>query len=401
MDAVKAERYANILPMEELNTPEKRLLPFTIYNNLRTTTPVRYDESRGCWDVFRYEDVHRILKDPATFSSVRKLAERDTILTMDPPRHTQMRALVNKAFTPKVVNDLAPHIASITQELLDAVASKGQMDTVHDLAVPLPVIVIAELLGVPPKDRHLFKEWSDILVKGPDVNTDEAFRQVMMEKAQAMKELNAYFAVILEERRQKPQEDLISLLLEAEVEGQKLTDEELLGFCILLLAAGNETTTNLITNAVRWLTEDQELQKQLQEQPELIPSFVEEVLRYYPPIQAIGRVVMQDVEIQGIPIKAGQQVVSWVAAANRDDNKFPDPDRFIVDRKPNAHLSFGFGTHFCLGAPLARLEGQVVLSHLLQRFHDIEFVSGSELQYIQSPFVFGVKQYPVRFRSVK
>ncbi|MCY9662317.1 cytochrome P450 [Paenibacillus chondroitinus] len=397
----KAERYANIIPMHELDTKEKRLQPFPIYNWLRQATPVRYDESRNCWDVFLYEDVHRILKDPATFSSVRMLSVMETLLTTDPPRHTQLRALVNKAFTPKVVNDLAPHILSITEELLDAVRKSGRMDAVHDLAVPLPVIVIAELLGVPPKDRYLFKEWSDILVKGPDVNTDEAFLNVMAEKTQAMKELNQYFAAIAAERRQAPKEDLITLLLEAEIDGVKLNEEEVLGFCILLLAAGNETTTNLITNALRRLTEDTGLQQQLREQPELVSSFIEEVLRYYPPIQAIGRVVTQDVEVHGTAIKAGEQVVSWVASANRDEAKFQEPDQFIIDRKPNAHLSFGFGTHFCLGAPLARLEGQIVIKHLLEHLDSIEFISGLELDYIQSPFVYGVKQFPVSFKELK
>lgn len=397
MEMEKAERYANIIPMAELDTKEKRLQPFAVYNQLRTSHPIRYDESRGCWDVFCYEDVHRILKDPATFSSVRKLAERETILTMDPPRHSQMRAIVNKAFTPKVVNDLGPHIKSITDELLDAVVNNGSMDIVHDLAVPLPVIVIAELLGVPAEDRHLFKEWSDILVKGPEVNTDEAFHRVMTEKTQAMKELNGYFATIVEQRRKEPKDDLISLLLAAEIDGQKLNEEELLGFCILLLAAGNETTTNLITNAVRVLTEDSALQSRLSGQPELVPSFIEEVLRYYPPIQAIGRVTTQDVDIHGTQIKAGQQVVSWVASANRDEAKFPEPDQFNAERKPNAHLSFGFGTHFCLGAPLARLEGHIVIQRLLERLKDIRFVEDSELSTIQSPFVYGVKQFHVRF----
>ncbi|MBP1960932.1 cytochrome P450 [Paenibacillus aceris] len=395
----KSERYANIIPMAELNTKEKRLLPFPVFNQLRQTTPVRYDESRGCWDVFRYEDIHRILKDPVTFSSKRGLAvkDRETILTMDPPRHTQLRGLVNKAFTPKVISDLASRISSITDELLDDVQIKETMDIVSDLAVPLPVIMIAELLGVPPEDRNLFKEWSDILVKGPDQNTDEAFKQIIAEKEQATDELSDYFARIAEQRRVEPKEDLISLLLQAEVEGEKLSDKEILGFSILLLAAGNETTTNLITNAVRRLTEDITLQQQLRDSPELIPGFLEEVLRFYPPIQAIGRVATQDVEIGDFLITKGQQVVSWVASANRDEAKFADPDTFIVDRKPNAHLSFGFGIHFCLGAPLARLEGQIVMETLLKRFRDIQFVTGSEMTYIQSPFVYGVKQYKVSF----
>jgi cytochrome P450 family 109 len=401
MQMKKPERYANMIPMAELDTKEKRLNPFPVYDRLRQTTPVRYDEGRSSWDVFRYEDVHRILKDPATFSSKRALAvkERESILTMDPPRHTQLRALVNKAFTPKVVSDLAPHIASITNDLLDAVQGSGKMDIVHNLAVPLPVIVIAELLGVPPEDRKLFKEWSDILVKGANVNTDEAFNRVIAEKEQAMEELNAYFAKIIEQRRRQPREDLISMLLAAEIDGQKLDDKELLGFSILLLAAGNETTTNLITNAVRRLTEDRGLQQQLHGDLELVPGFIEEVLRFYPPIQAIGRVAAQDVEVGGMQIKAGEQVVSWVASANRDEAKFTDPGTFVVDRKPNAHLAFGFGIHFCLGAPLARLEGQIVLRTLLERMKEIRFAAGSELSYIQSPFVYGVKEFPVTFIS--
>lgn len=399
MQTKKSERYANIIPMDELDTKEKRLYPFPIFNKLRQTTPVRYDESRSCWDVFRYEDVHRILKDPASFSSNRGLTgqERETILTMDPPRHDQMRALVSKAFTPKVISDLEPHIRSITNELLNPVQDSGKMDIVHDLAVPLPVIVIAELLGVPSQDRKLFKEWSDILVKGPIENTGEAFNQVMAEKGRAIEELDAYFAKIVEQRRKDPKKDLISLLLTAEIEGQKLNDKDILGFCILLLAAGNETTTNLISNAVRRLTEDQKIQQRLRENPELISSFVEEVLRFYPPIQAIGRVAASDNEIGGALIKAGEQVVSWVASANRDETKFTDPDNFIVDRRPNAHLAFGFGIHFCLGAPLARLEAQVALNIILDRLLNMQFVKGTELQPIQSPFVYGVKQYSITF----
>ncbi|MBA4496391.1 cytochrome P450 [Paenactinomyces guangxiensis] len=396
----KTERYANIIPMAELNTKAKRLNPFPIYDQLRQSTPVRYDENRSCWDIFRYEDVHRILKDPATFSSRRgmDIKRRETILTMDPPRHNQMRGVVNKAFTPKVINDLAPHITSITNELLNTVEGHGEMDIVSDLAVPLPVIVIAELLGVPPEDRQLFKDWSDILVKGPDENTEEAFNQVVAEKEQASEELSAYFARIVDQRRTEPKDDLISQLLSAEIEGQKLNDEEVIAFSVLLLAAGNETTTNLITNTIRRLTEDQALQQQLKGNPDLIPGFIEEVLRFYPPIQAIGRVATRDVEIGGMMIKTGDQVISWVASANRDETKFKNPESFVVDRKPNPHLAFGFGIHFCLGAPLARLEGKIALRTILERLNEIQYLTGSELSYIQSPFVYGVKQYPITFQ---
>ncbi|TXK66620.1 cytochrome P450 [Paenibacillus sp. N3.4] len=385
--------------MAEIDTPEKRLNPFSIYNHLRQTTPIRYDASRDCWDVFGYEDVHRILKDPGAFSSIRGVVEKstETILTMDPPRHTQMRALVNKAFTPRVIADLAPHIESITNELMDSLIDRNKMDVVHDLAVPLPIIVIAELLGVPSEDRKLFKVWSDTLVKGTDVNTEEALKQISTEKAQALQELTSYFKEIVGLRRTDPKEDLISLLLSADIEGEKLSLQEIIGFAILLLAAGNETTTNLITNAVRVLTEQTSIQQQLLENSEWIPGFIEEVLRFYPPIQAIGRVAASDIEIGDTHIKKGDQVVSWVASANRDETKFSNPDVFVADRRPNAHLSFGFGIHFCLGAPLARLEAQIAIRAIVNRLTDIRFATGSKLAYIQSTFVFGVKQFPIVF----
>ncbi|WP_310230943.1 cytochrome P450 [Brevibacillus nitrificans] len=385
--------------MKELANDAAQLLPFPIYRELREKTPVRYDEDRQSWDIFRYEDVHRILKDPATFSSRRGLEVRgETLLTMDQPKHTHMRNLVNKAFTPKAINDLAPRITSITNELLDQVSSHGKMDVVHDLATPLPVIVIAELLGVPAKDRMLFKEWSDTMVKGVEDNTDTAFAHMMAERDKAEAELVQYFLKILEERRKKPEDDLVSALLDAEIDGEKLQEQDILRFCILLLVAGNETTTNLITNATRLMTEQPAIQEQVRQQPELVKSMVEETLRYYPPIVAIGRVATQDVKIGGQLIREGQQVVSWVGAANRDPDKFDDPETFHPDRKPNAHMSFGFGIHFCLGAPLARLEAQIALEIMLSRFSDIEFEQ-STLTPIPSPFVFGVKSYPVTFRE--
>ena len=399
----KIERYATFIPMPELDTEEKRMNPFPIFKQLRQTTPVRYDEGRNCWDVFRYEDVQRILKDPAVFSSKRGLdgGQIESILTMDPPRHSQMRAIVNKAFTPKVVSDLGLHINSIATDLLDTVQESGKMDMVHDFAVPLPVFVITELLGVPPEDRQLFKTWSDVLVKGVNQNTNEAFNLIMAEKMQVTKELGAYFSKIIEQRRKAPKEDLISLLLSAEIEGQKLNDQELIGFSVVLLAAGNETTTNLITNAVRYLTEEPKLQKLLHENTELVPGFIEEVLRFYPPIQAIARVAKKDIEIGGKKIKSGDQVVNWVGSANRDELKFTDPDSFVIDRHPNPHMAFGFGIHFCLGAPLARLEGKIAIGTIVERLEQIQTVQDFQLTSIQSPFVYGVEQFPVTYSIVK
>ncbi|MED4781068.1 cytochrome P450 [Brevibacillus choshinensis] len=395
----QATRYANIIFIKELARNDEQLFPFPIYRELREKTPVRFDEERGSWDIFRYEDVHRILKDPATFSSRRGLEVRgETLLTMDQPKHTHMRNLVNKAFTPKAINDLAPRITSITNELLDQVIKNGKMDVVHDLATPLPVIVIAELLGVPSKDRMLFKDWSDTMVKGVEGNSEEAFAQMVAERDKAEKELAEYFLTILNERRNKPEDDLVSALLVAEIDGEKLQEQEILRFCILLLVAGNETTTNLITNAIRIMTEQPAIQDQVRQHPEFVKTTVEETLRYYPPIVAIGRIATQDVEIGGQLIREGQQVVSWVGSANRDPEKFEKPDTFLPDRKPNPHMGFGFGIHFCLGAPLARLEAQIALDIMLSRFSDMQLAK-APLTPIPSPFVFGVKSFPITFTA--
>lgn len=390
------KKYANYIPIRELAAIESQLSPFTVYDEMREQTPVRYDENRKCWDVFRYEDVQYVLKNPKLFSSQRNRAN-ESMLTTDPPKHKQLRDLVNQAFTPRAIEALAPRIQEIADDLLSSHLAKGQIRMVHDLATPLPVIVIAELIGVPTSDRDKFKEWSDVQVKGARDDSDEAFQELMAEKAKNHEELSNYFTAIMEQRRIQPEDDLISLLLAAEIDGQKLTDKEIVGFCILLLAAGNETTTNLITNGVRILAEQPQLQQQLREHPEMIQTAVEETLRYYPPIVAIGRVAKETVELGGQTIQAGDQVISWVGSANRDEQKFADADTFVPNRKPNQHMGFGFGIHFCLGAPLARLEGRVVLQTLLNHMEHIQLVPDTTLQPIQSAFVFGVKEYPVTF----
>lgn len=391
-------KYANYIPIRELHNKERQLSPFQVYAELRENTPVRYDEHRECWDVFRYEDVQYVLKNPKLFSSERNRAGT-SMLTTDPPKHKQLRDLVNQAFTPKAIEALAPRIQDIADELLAPHLSGGRMNLIDDLATPLPVIVIAELIGVPATDRREFKEWSDVLVKGARDDSEEAFQELEKEKLKNIQELYAYFTHIMEQRRLKPQDDLISLLLDAEIEGEKLTEEEVVNFCILLLAAGNETTTNLIANAVRNLSEQPELQEELREHPDKVASAIEETLRYYPPIVAIGRVAREDIELGGKAIKAGQQVISWVGAANRDGAQFEQADQFVSDRKPNRHMGFGFGIHFCLGAPLARLEARVVLHTLLQRMEQIQLVPETTLEPIQSAFVFGVKEYPIQFNE--
>ncbi len=392
-------KYANYIPMRELNTVDKQLYPFNAYNELLEQTPVRYDENRKCWDVFRYDDVQYVLKNPKLFSSQRNRSNQ-SLLYMDPPKHKQLRDLVNQAFTLKKIEQLAPHIRSIAEDLLSSHLPNGRIDLVHELAGPLPVIVIAELIGVPTSDRNIFKHLSDLLVKGARDDSEEAFQELMDEKAKAHEELDQYFMNIVNERRHALKDDLVSLLIEAEIEGQKLSDLEIVRFCILLLVAGNETTTNLITNAVRILCEQPELQQRIAEQPGLIPTTVEETLRYYPPIVAIGRVASEEVVLQGQTIQPGQQVISWVGAANWDERKFSQSEQFVPDRKPNQHMGFGFGIHFCLGAPLARLEGRIVLETLLAHMREMKLEAGATLKPIQSAFVFGVQEYPVVFDAI-
>jgi cytochrome P450 len=315
---------------------------------------------------------------------------------MDPPKHAQMRDLVNKAFTPRAIQNLIPRIHQISQELLNQIAD-DKADIVSDFATPLPVIVIAELLGVPAEDRGLFKQWSDVLVEGAEDLSDEAFQKLRRKRMQTKEEFTLYFQQILAARSAKSEDDLVSALLLAEIEGERLTKQDVISFCILLLAAGNETTTNLITNGVRLLTEQPDIQSELSAQPELIPGFIEEVLRYYPPIVAIGRVASRDSEVGHTAIRKGDQIISWVGAANRDEDKFANPDEFDCRRKPNPHLSFGFGIHFCLGAPLARLEGKIAIEELLKAFKQMRRDPNASLTPIPSSFVFGVKNYPIRF----
>ncbi|MBU7318971.1 cytochrome P450 [Paenibacillus oleatilyticus] len=389
-----------IAPVKELSTKEAQIDPFPFFRQCRESAPVRYDPQRECWDIFRYEDVYNVLKDPTTFSSVRPIKGPvllGSIIGMDPPKHMQMRGIVSKAFTPKSIEELGPRIASITEELLDAVANEGVTDLVHDLAVPLPVIVIAELLGIPAQDRRLFKEWSDSIVKGPQSGSKEDMLQLYLEREKTRHELDDYFLKVIAERRNRPEDDLVTKLVEAEVNGERLNDMEIVEFCILLLAAGNETTTNLITNSVRRLAEDPALQTRLHEQPALIESFVEEVLRYYPPVLSLSRYATKDVRIGHTNIREGELIIPWIGSANRDENKFPAADQFIEDRTPNPHMAFGFGNHFCLGAPLARLEAIIALRIIMNRMTNIRFAEHFAFKPIRSPFVYGVEELPILF----
>jgi pimeloyl-[acyl-carrier protein] synthase len=287
------------------------------------------------------------------------------LLMLDPPDHTRLRRLVNKAFTPRRVEALRPRIQAIVEEILGGLRDAREIDLIHDFAYPLPVIVIAEMLGVPAADRTQFKRWSDELVALLDPLQAENGLDAAQ---QAFVEFCAYFRQIFQARRRQPQDDLVSALVAAEEQGDTLTEAELLSMCMLILGAGNETTTNLIANAVLALLRHPDERRRLLDDPSLMPTAVEEFLRFDSPIQVTDRVATQDCRIDGRQVRKGELVGLILGAANRDPQQFPDPDRLDLGRQPNDHLAFSYGTHFCLGAALARAEAEIALSALLRHF---------------------------------
>ncbi|VXC28182.1 cytochrome P450 [Arthrobacter sp. 8AJ] len=386
--------------MDVTQSAQYPLDPFPQYERMRATAPVFQDDQSGSWHVFRYDDVQRVLSEHATFSS-RMGGDNpsgtgqlfaSSLITTDPPRHRQLRSLVTQAFTPKAVDALAPRIAGLTDELMAEIAGKGSADLIRDLAYPLPVIVISELMGIPSEDRERFKHWSDVIVSQtrtlPASETQDSTTSEMVE----------YFLALIDQRRSRPGTDLISSLLAAEIDGQKLTVPELLGFCALLLVAGNETTTNLIGNAVLCLAESPGTLERLLSEPALVPQALEEVLRFRSPVQSMYRVAVADTVVGDHLIPAGAPIVAWIGSANRDGQQFQRAAEFDVDRNPNRHLAFGHGIHFCLGAPLARLEARIALEALLSRLPGLSVASGAQLERMDSSIVYGLKELPVTWQ---
>jgi cytochrome P450 len=366
------------------------------FGAMRETRPVARDESTGLpmWHVYRYDDVATVLTDHARFSSRHVLMQgsllSDTLLARDPPDHRKLRNLVNLAFTPRAVARLSGRIADITRELLDAVRARGEMDVVADLAFPLPARVIAELLGVPRDDWDIFQRWAAFDGAGPAAG--DAFLVSLRDQ------IHAYFSGLLEERRRAPREDLLTALSAAEIDGERLSEHELVSFCFLLLFAGQETTKNLIANFVLTLADHPDAQDALTRHPELMPAAVEETLRYLPPVWFLMRRTTTEVELSGVRIPAEQIVLPWLASANRDAAQFPDAGRFDVRREPNRHLAFGHGVHFCVGAPLTRLEANVALPMMLEQLGDLRVVRRDRIA-IRAGIVFVIPSLPVTFRA--
>jgi cytochrome P450 len=369
---------------------------------------VHFDDKQQCWHVLGHPEASTVLNDPAAFSSDLSalqpaqddfaLFQRGNFVNMDPPQHRKLRTLVSQAFTPKVVADLEPRIAELTTHLLDEAGER--FDLIDALAYPLPVIVIAELLGVPASDRGLFRTWADVLL-GQEADPDQALTEVSARAltaiAPTMHEMNAYFLEHIRSRRAGPGNDLTSRLVQAEVDGERLADEEIIGFVGLLLIAGHITTTATLGNSVLSFQEHQDAAAEVRADPTLLPAAIEEVLRVRTPFPRLGRIARVDAEVGGVRIPAGQVVIPWLAAANRDERVFAAPHRFDVHRQPNPHLTFGHGIHFCLGAPLARLEARVALRLLLERYRDVE-VAVDEVQHRSPWTMVAVTGLPLQVR---
>lgn len=346
---------------------------FQQFAEMRTHQPVFYDEQTRLWQIFRYDDVNEVITNYNLFSSesLPGFSEdtflHGTIVATDPPDHRKLRNLVNQAFTPRAVNELGGRVAEITQELLDKVVEQGRLDIVSDIGFPLPAKVIAEMLGVPDEDWDIFQRW----ISGAHISTVTSRENVMRAQRSQEQQMFDYFAHLLAERRKSPKGDLISDLSVAEVDGKRLSEDELVRFCLLLLAAGQETTKNLIANAAYCFSEHPDVRDRLAREPALIPGAVEEILRYLPPVWFTLRRAKTDVELAGQQIPAGAIIQAWNASANRDDAQFAAPERFNIERQPNRHLSFGHGIHFCIGAPLARLEANVALPMILSQLKNL------------------------------
>lgn len=386
--------------------------PHPFYRRLRETDPVHRSATVDGYVLTRYQDVLGVLSDrsysaedrswrrwPQVVRMIRAAGQPDpyedgspTMLRLDPPDHTRLRGLVSKAFSPRAIDSWRPRIEGLAHELLDALPAQGEMELVEALASPLPVVVIAELLGVPVEDRERFRAWSEDVAASLGDGGPEAARR----SQRASDELGEYMLGIADDRRAAPRDDLISALVAAEDGDDRLSRDELASTCVLLLVAGNETTTKLIGNGVLALLRNPDALDLLRADPKRIEATVEEILRYDGTVQFTSRFATEDAEIAGRPIRRGQQVALVLAAANRDPDRFPEPDRFDITREDNRHLAFSHGTHFCVGSRLARLETQIAIEALVTRLPGLTL--GSEaVRFSENAILRGPDRLPLRY----
>jgi cytochrome P450 len=392
--------------------PAVRRDPYELYARGRREHPAfaHADLPIPLVSVFRYQDVQAVLRDHEGFSNdftsgrdlppeIAELGQQapPSMLGTDPPKHTRLRSLVNKAFTPRIVRQLEPRLRKVAHQLLDVALAEGEVDLVQALTYPLPVTAIAEIIGVPPADRERFKVWSDqaVATLGTGLFAPPSAEQVKRQLA-LREEMNRYFVPLAEARRREPQDDLLTGLVQAEHEGSKLDRDEMLAMLVLLLVAGNETTTTLIGNAVLALLEHPGELKRLRDDPALLVTAIDEVLRFSSPVQLDPRRATRATEIAGTPIPENGMVVCWLGSANRDEDVFERPEAFDVGRRDNPHIAFGFGVHHCLGHNLARLEARVALEVLLERTAYFERIDAEPLPLHPSPVFRAVTKLPLR-----
>ncbi len=400
------------LTLKDILEPPYLNDPYVLYRRLRDHDPVYWDEEMNAWVLTRHADVVAVLRDPR-FSTAwgsldtswipeeqRALLEPPLhavsrqILFLDPPDHSRIRGLVARAFTPRMVEGLRPRIQRLVNELLDAVQAQGRMEFIEQFAYPLPAIVIAEMLGVPPEDRSQFIAWTEDFGRLLDGST--LTFEGLLQALRGISEFILYFRQTIEQRRSAPRDDLLQAMINAEEEGDRLSEEELLGNCVLLLAAGHGTTTHLLGNGLYALLRHPEQLRLLRERPEIISSAVMELLRYDGPVQLTSRRPKVDLELAGKHIGAGQEVLTVLGAANHDPEQFADPERLDLQRADNRHVAFGHGPHFCLGAPLARLEAEIALSTLLQRLPNLRLET-EEVTRFPSLVFRGLETLPLAF----
>jgi cholest-4-en-3-one 26-monooxygenase len=391
-----------------LHAPETFLagVPHAAFRTLRREAPVYFHKEpggRGFWVITKYDDIVSISKDPQTFSSWRGGTNiqdyppedldliRMMMLNMDPPQHAKFRRLVSTGFTPRMVSRLEPRVREIAKSIVDRIIGEGQCDFVTKVAAELPLQVIAELMGIPQEDRGMVFDWSNRLI-GFD---DPEFQTTYADGRIAAMEMWGYANQLAETRRNANTDELIGVLLRAEVEGDSLSEMEFDSFFLLLAVAGNETTRNLVSGGMLTLLEHRDQWNRLVADPSLVPTAVEEMLRWVTPVMYFRRTATRDVEIRGVKIKENDKVCMYYPSANRDEDYFPNADTFDVGRTPNEHLAFGTGEHFCLGASLARLEIRVMFEELAKRVPDIALAGN--VRRLRSNFINGWKELPVRF----
>ena len=387
--------------------PEFLADPYPTYHRLRDEDPVHHSPM-DFWVLTRYEDVAAVLRDPRFIKEpiVSMVAARFgvsvppgvglSMLDRDPPDHTRLRSLVSKAFTPRVVDGLRPRIQTMVDDLITRAEAVGTMDLIEEFAYPIPVNVICEMLGVPVEDHERFKGWSLDIARGLDSVWLPPESEIPKRSGAARHAIGDYMRGLIAERRARPRGDLLSALIAAEEAGDKLSEDELIATCILLLIAGHETTVNLIGNGTLALLRHPGELRRLRETPGLITSAVEELLRYDGPVQRTARITSTAVTIGGRTIPKGEMVMPFIGAADRDPTQFPDPDRLDLGRADNRHIAFGWGIHFCLGAPLARVEGQIAIDTLVRRLPRLALVN-DEPEHRQSLTLRGLKALPVTF----